>query len=146
MTNARRDGLYLVLLGCAVFVLIGSALENAVPVTAVDFRVVYYSARCLLEHRDPYNESDLDYIYRAKVGKRRRTVTKFAEARGSITIYQLLFHLLFHSRFFPFGPAHFLWLAFTACSVILASYPYVGYRGAIRANSCWSLGLFSPCQ
>ncbi len=122
MTKARRDGLYLVLLGCAMFVLIGSALENAVPVTSVDFRVVYYSARCLLEHRDPYNEADLDYIYRTQGGT---TPQDSPQIRRSERLYNYLptaFPVTLPFAIFPFSLAHLLWLAFTAGIVILASY------------------------
>src|ERR1700728_4453830 len=69
MTKARLDGLYLVVLGALVFVLMGSALETVAPVSTVDFKVVYYSARCLLDHRDPYNESDLGYVYHTEGGE-----------------------------------------------------------------------------
>ena len=122
MTNARRDGLYLVLLGCADFVLIGSALENAVPVTAVDFRVVYYSARCLLEHRDPYSESDLDYVYRTQGGETAKDSPQIRRSERRYNYLPTAFPITLPFAIFPFGPAHLLWLAFTACSVILASY------------------------
>ena len=122
MTKARRDGLYLVLLGSAIFVLIGSALENAVPVSTVDFRVVYYSARCLLEHRDPYNESDLDYVYRTQGGATAKDSPQIRRSERRYNYLPTAFPITLPFAIFPFGPAHLLWLAFTACSVILASY------------------------
>jgi len=42
MTKARLDGLYPVLLGSMVFLLLGIALEQAAPVPLVDFRGLYY--------------------------------------------------------------------------------------------------------
>jgi len=57
MNGARRDGLVLLLLGSVVFVLLGLALEHASHEPMVDFRVVYYPARCLVEHGDPYSQS-----------------------------------------------------------------------------------------
>ena len=53
MTKARLDGLYLMLLGSVVFILLGAVLERTATSPLVDFRVVYYPARCLLQHCDP---------------------------------------------------------------------------------------------
>jgi hypothetical protein len=38
MTNARLDGLYLLLLGSLTFILLGTAFENASPVSLIDFK------------------------------------------------------------------------------------------------------------
>jgi len=121
MTKARRDGLYLVFLGSAVFVLIGSALENAVPVPTADFRVVYYSARCLLEHHDPYNESDLKYTYRVDGGETPNDTPTIRRTETQYIYFPSAFPLTIPFALFPFGPAHILWLASTAGSLILGS-------------------------
>jgi hypothetical protein len=121
MTRARMDGLYLVVLGIAVFILIGTALENAAPVPTVDFRVVYYSARCLLGHRDPYKESDLEQTYRSEGGE---TVKDTPTIRRTETRYNYLptaFSLTIPVSVLPFGPAHLIWLGLTAGLFILAS-------------------------
>jgi hypothetical protein len=122
MTKARRDGQYLVLLGTAVFLLIGLALENAAPVTTVDFRVVYYSARCLLEHRDPYNERELDSIYRTQGGESAQDSAQIKRSERRYNYLPTAFPITTPFAVLPFGPAHFLWLALTAGSIILASY------------------------
>jgi hypothetical protein len=121
MTKERRDGLYLVLLGCAIFVLIGSALENAVPVTAADFRVVYYSARCLLEHRDPYSENDLKYTYRADGGETANDTQTIRRTETQYIYFPSAFPFTIPFALFSFGPAHILWLAFTAGTLILGA-------------------------
>jgi hypothetical protein len=74
MTTAkgRRDGLVLVLLGAVVFLSIGIAWRRVALVQLGDFKVVYYSARCLLEHGDPYNERDVERVYDAE-GRERPT-------------------------------------------------------------------------
>jgi hypothetical protein len=43
MTRARLDGLYLLLLGSAVFLLLGVALGSVSHVATVDFRMSYYT-------------------------------------------------------------------------------------------------------
>jgi hypothetical protein len=122
VTNARRDGLYLVLLGSAIFLLIGSALENAIPVTAADFRVVYYSARCLLEHRDPYNESDLKYTYRVDGGETANDTPTIRRTETQYIYFPSAFPITVPFAVFPFGLAHILWLAVTAGSLILSAF------------------------
>jgi hypothetical protein len=44
MTKARRDGLYLVLVGYAVFLFLGMALERTSPASMIDFKVPYVGA------------------------------------------------------------------------------------------------------
>ena len=73
MNKARMDGLYLLLLGSAIFLFLGTALESVSPVSMIDFKVVYFSARCLLHHSDPYNESDVLRTYRAEAGSVHRS-------------------------------------------------------------------------
>ena len=68
MTKARRDGLYLMLVGCSVFLFLGIALERASPAPMIDFKIPYFGARCLLEHCDPYNQSNVLRIYDAEGG------------------------------------------------------------------------------
>ncbi len=68
MNGARRDGLMLLLLGSMVFVFLGLALERASHEPMVDFRVMYYPARCLVQHGDPYNQSQVLSLYRAMGG------------------------------------------------------------------------------
>jgi len=63
MTNARRDGQYLMFLGALVFILLGIGLTNAAPAPMADFKAVYFPARTLLAHRDPYLESEVDRFY-----------------------------------------------------------------------------------
>jgi hypothetical protein len=65
MTKARLDGLYMLLLGSVVLILLGTVLGRISPNPMNDFKVDYYSARCLIQHCDPYNEGELLRIYRA---------------------------------------------------------------------------------
>ena len=71
MTRARLDGLLLLLLGSVVFVLMGTAWERSSPVSMLDFKELYYGARCLLHHADPYQESELLRVYQADLGDQR---------------------------------------------------------------------------
>ena len=53
MTRARQDGLCLLLLGSVVFLLLGTVMERSSVISMVDFKAVYYGAKCLVQHRDP---------------------------------------------------------------------------------------------
>ena len=69
MTKARLDGLYLLLLGCAAFLLFGFALEHMLDTGMGDFKAVYYSSLTLVQHHDPYREADLLQTFQANGGK-----------------------------------------------------------------------------
>jgi hypothetical protein len=121
MTRERLDGLYLVLFGAIVFILVGAALENAAPVSAADFRVMYYSTRCFLSHCDSYNVDELKKFYHDNGGETaadtptiRLTETQYIYAPSAFSIVAP-FALL------PFQPAHLAWLALTAAVFIVAA-------------------------
>ena len=67
MDGPRKDGLYLLLLGCAAFLLLGARWYIS-PGSMQDFRTAYSSARCLLHGCDPYNPAEVLRDYRAHPG------------------------------------------------------------------------------
>ena len=122
MTKARRDGLCLLLLGGVVFVLLGAALENAFSVPLVDFKVLYFPARCLMQHCDPYNDVDLLRVSRVEDSARSWDNER---GRPFITRYiypPTAFSLTVPFAMLPWGPAHILWITLTAASFIFASF------------------------
>jgi hypothetical protein len=120
--KAHLDGLYLVILGTLIFVLIGTALETGAPVSTVDFRVVYYGAKCLLDHYDPYSENDLKYVYHLEGGETPKDspIVRLTETQYIYPPSAFLITLPF--AFLPFVPAQILWLSLTSLCVILASF------------------------
>lgn len=122
MTKARSDGLYLLLLGAVVFVLLGFAFENASSDSMVDFKAHFYTVRCLLQHGDPYKQSDMLRVYQAAEGDHS---PESVNARPTITRYPYLptvFLVTTPFGMLPFGPAHLLWMAANAGGLILASF------------------------
>ena len=58
MTRARFNGGYALLLGCMLFVICGIVLESNYSVLA-DFATLYFPTRNLLQHHDPYMQSEV---------------------------------------------------------------------------------------
>jgi Glycosyltransferase family 87 len=118
-----RDSLYLYLLGCGIFLLVGLyTWEGLSSSSMADFRSPYTSARCLIRHCDPYNPNDLLRLYLAEGGARptdsrdvRRQVM-YGEYPPGALIFFLFFAL------FPAGFAQTLWGAFIAVCFLLASF------------------------
>jgi len=122
MKNARKDGLYLLLLGSAVFLFLGTALESVSPVSMIDFKVVYYSARCLLHHSDPYNESSVLRTYRDEGGERPSDSARDIQVVTQYMYLPTAFSFTVPFAMMPFGPAHLLWLALVVGGLIFASF------------------------
>jgi len=122
MTKAQRDGLYLVVLGCALFVLLGWALEVTSSASMTDFRIHYYTARCLLQKHDPYKPDEILRAYHAQEGvnpedtpNRLQVITKY--------IYPpVVFVLTAPLACLPFGICHQLWMVINASCLILAAF------------------------
>jgi hypothetical protein len=121
MTKARLDGLYLLLLGSVVFVLLGAVLERTAPAPMLDFRALYYPARCLLQHCDPYNETEVLRVYQAEgvygssdTAKERQMATRYVYLPTAFS-FTVPFGML------QWGPAQLLWITLTAGSLVFAS-------------------------
>lgn len=120
-TKARRDGLYLLLLGSVVFILFGGALSYISPVSMIDFGALYHSARCLVQNGDPYNSSDVLRVYRAD-GADRPSQTKMDHEVATRYLYPpTSFALTVPFALLPWGAARLLWLMLTTGSLIFAS-------------------------
>jgi hypothetical protein len=122
MTNARLDGLRLLLLGSLTFLLLGVAFENATPGPMTDFKGLYYPAKTLLGDHSPYNESDVERIYRSD-GIDHSSDTSFVREITTRFVYlptSLPFTIFF--SMLPWGPSHLLWMALSIAVLILAAF------------------------
>jgi len=121
MEKARLDGLYVMLLGSAAFLLLGVVLASTSPVEMVDFRVLYYPARCLIQHCDPYNEDELLRFTAAAQGGRPGDVVQAREIMRYI-YPPTTFSFTAPFAMLPWRIAHLLWMALIAGSLIFASF------------------------
>jgi hypothetical protein len=122
MNKARRDGLYLLLLGSLVFLLFGVAFESLSPVGMVDFGVLYFPTRTLLHHADPYSESEVLQTFQSEhanriwdIPREREFMTRFGYPPPTMAIVAPVAML-------PWVPAHILWMALNAACLIAAAF------------------------
>jgi hypothetical protein len=121
MTKARLDGLYLLLLGGLVFILLGVVMENGSSSPLADFRGLYYPTQCLLQHCDPYSKTDVMRIYHAS-GVDRPSDTDKARQIATQSVYlPTVFSATLPFAILPWSVAHILWIVLTLASLILAS-------------------------
>jgi hypothetical protein len=87
-----------------------------------DFRSVYYGARCLVQHTDPYRVSDLQRAHQAEhedyasTPEPLRRVVMYCVNLPTVLVFFVPFALL------PWGPAHLLWMILIAAGFILAAF------------------------
>lgn len=122
MTKARLDGIYLLLLGSLVLILLSAVLERAATAPMIDFRDLYYPARCLLQHGDPYKEGEVMRVYRAEgvygamdTAKERTIATRDAYPPTAFS-FTVPFAMM------PWEPARVLWTTLTVAGMILGAY------------------------
>lgn len=120
MTRSRIDSMCFLLLGSAAFLTFGF-LESKAGFPMMDFRVVYYSAQCLLHHGDPYSQSDVLRLYAQHADLSWASATDRLVLGGNPYLptefgFTFLFGLM------PFGPAQLLWLALIAGGFILSAF------------------------
>jgi hypothetical protein len=118
MATTRRDALAMIMAFGGFTILLGCFLG---PVNGwVDFRAVYYGTRCLLEHHNPYNVSELESVYRADGGE--RPGEKLSEHQAVVLYVNVPTAFIFVAPFamLPWGVSHWLWFACIAGIYLLA--------------------------
>jgi hypothetical protein len=139
MDTKRKDGIYLFVIGALVFVFLGSFLGIAMDWSMADFKQLYYAARCLHEHADPYNESAVLATYR-RAGVDRiegLTVANVMTIRNMYPPLQFLFTFPFW--WMSFGSARLLWLTLDFRKSAAGIFPDLEYKFSIRSYCFWCI-------
>ena len=125
MTKARLTILLLFSMCSMLSVFWGFALERVSRGTIVDFKVVYYGARCLIEHHDPYDENQLINVYLAEGGKRPSNPAELNKVRQVVALqvyFPTAFIYITPFALLPWGTAHVIWSALTAGTLTFAAF------------------------
>jgi len=122
MSNrARKDGLFLLMIGCAAFLLIGTVWFRSAG-SMMDFRTAYSSTRCLLDGCDPYNPSDVLRDYRAHAGAQPKSSAPDLFVISHDVYPPSEFAIIVPFAALPIDTAMLVWDALVAVCVILASF------------------------
>jgi hypothetical protein len=119
MTKTRRIALAWILLCGGISIFWGLSIGPANG--WVDFRAVYYGTRCLLEHHNPYNVSEMERVYHADGGLRPAETIRAHQAVVLYVNVPTTFIFVAPFAILPWGPAHVLWMALIIGVFILAS-------------------------
>jgi hypothetical protein len=148
MKTKRRLGLFLVLISGGLSVLWGCSLGWSIQGGPLDFQAVYYGARTLIHHQNPYNVSDLETVFQSDgrdhsslTPKQHHLITLFVNTPATL-FFVAPFALL------PLVAGQALWMCFTAGSLILAAYLMwtVGAEHAPVLTGCLIGFLLLNCQ
>jgi len=120
MNRTKLIGLAWILLASGISILWGSSLGPA-ETRWVDFKAVYYGTRCLLEHHNPYSQSELEGVFRSE--GRESPLASLRDHVG-VTLYVNLpttFIIIFPFALLSWGVAHVLWMTLTAGAFVLVA-------------------------
>jgi hypothetical protein len=121
MIKARQDGLLFMLLASLLLILVGCFGIN----TMGDFRVFFYSTRCLLQHHDPYQPSAVEQVYLAAAAERPQPDPMGTAETPKIALLICFPNALpFIAPFalLPWGLANVLWMMLVDASLILPAW------------------------
>jgi hypothetical protein len=121
-SGERRKGLIIVFLGAFIFLAIGTVWSLVAEVSLGDFKVVYYSARCLLQHADPYNENEVLRVYNAEGRERASEPPLDREVKTRFFYPPTAFIVTVPIALLGFTAGKLLWMFLCAGTFILATF------------------------
>jgi len=123
MTRGSRGmGLLFLLIGSGFFVLLGMGLERSTPLGMLDFKALYYGARCLTHHCDPYNFSQLQNFFLEDGGGHASDPPVIRELVGRYVNLPTTFIFTVPFTLLPWSLAHLLWTIITVGLFLLAAF------------------------
>jgi len=123
----RRPGIALLLLSLSsgLSVLWGSTLASSSSAGMADFKAVFYGARCLIQHTDPYQDNQLLLAYQADGHQIPADPTLAMLYRRAVLVCINLpttLYLIIPLAHLTLGLAYALWLLITAVGLTLAAF------------------------
>jgi hypothetical protein len=122
MRRTRWIALFWLLMCCGLSAFWAYSLERVSPDGMLDFKGVYYDARCLLQHIDPYQYGVPARVYLAEQ-KDRPPLSDVLRQVLSLNIYLPTTSIIITPfAMLPWGLAHRLWMILSAGSLALAAF------------------------
>ena len=119
MTRARFNGGYALFLGCMLFVICGGVLESDYSVLA-DFTTLYFPTRSLLQHHDPYMQSEVLKVYHDERGNSPAVSADNVQI-ATRDVYPPTMHVLIAPiAALPLAVARLVWLTLSSICIIAA--------------------------
>jgi hypothetical protein len=124
MLKERQDSLLLLSLGSVFFVLIGTAIAYFNALGMIDFKEFYFGAKCLVEHHDPYQQSQLWALYKRDAGEVPSALgSVLVAAHGHLTPnFPTTFFLVTPLALMPTKFAGAIWFILSAAAFVLAAF------------------------
>ncbi len=124
LTKPQTDGLYLLILGCLIFVSAALMAERLGIAWMVDFKAIYFGTRCLIEHRDPYQESELVKVFVSEGGEELSDPTEGGRSQAEMLYVNVPTSFLVVAPFaqIKWPLAHLLWMTVSCAALMLAAF------------------------
>jgi len=97
-------------------------MERSKPDLMLDFKGVYYEARCLLQHSDPYKPGEPLRAYLAEAGERATPPVGLRQALTRDLYLPTAFIFTAPFAMLPLESAQVLWMILTAISLVVAGF------------------------
>lgn len=122
--RTRSDGMRMLVLGCAVFLVAGFLWEPHWPGAMADFQAVFAASRALLHHADPYQSGNILAELHALAGPGNALPSSSRQLQVALLCINLptTLYLIAPLALLPWSIAHLLWMVLTASLFILASW------------------------
>jgi hypothetical protein len=124
MAKMRPMSVLLILLSSGISILSGVLLDHSSPGTTANYRAIYYGARCLIKHSDPYNPEDFLRVYSAESGEFPSAPVRrqfFLRAVPVCVNLPTTLFLVAPLALLTWGPSHVIWLILIGCSITAAA-------------------------
>jgi hypothetical protein len=121
MKRVREIALISILFCCGFSALWGFSMGLASPKGLADYKGLYYAARTLIQHNDPYKLGEPLRVYQTEVGSQSQPSDDLRTVLTRYIYFPPAFVFTAPFALLPSGPAQWLWMVLTAGCLILAA-------------------------
>jgi hypothetical protein len=122
ITRTQRIDFFRLLVCGGISIVLGSTVARLAPNGMGDFKSVYYAARCLIEHRDPYLAGEPLRVYLAEGGDRLKATESLREVFSLHLYSPATFIVTTPFALLPYRVACLLWIALSAACFLIAAF------------------------